>query len=182
MSTIYKKSFKPQKSQTRSTALQLASLAEVECKEKVDNTAREILVALSSAMLRKHQSLLTRPNINSANEIDAIVDMRPISLVMIRLSTMFNSPDQVGYEAHVRAEASLAAALVRLLQQASPEETIFVATPHRVQRHAVKEALRTRVDDLADAFGTLRLQEDRGPTSSHGKVVVDTIERLQGEP
>jgi len=87
------------------------------------------------------------------------------------------------YEAHVKAEAKLAATIVRQLQERLPEESIFVATPHRIQRHAVRTALRTlQADDanLETAMGRLTLNVNEMTVPHSGTVVVDTIERLQG--
>lgn len=155
----------------------------------MQDQARNILVALSAAMLRRNQNILRPPIIKKfppALSADTeTLDTQNISLVLVRLSVSSEHPDQFGYESHVRGEASFAAALVSLLQIAAPEETIFVATPHRIQRHAVKDALRARVDDLAYAFEGLQLDRefrDAGaPLPSEEKVTVDTIERLQGE-
>ena len=111
-----------------------------------------------------------------------LLDMRNISLALINLSVSTKYPDRAGYELHVRGEALFAAALVRLFQIAAPEESIFVATPHRIQRHAVKDALRTRVDELSEAFGTLNLEDESQTIPvSNAKLTIDTIERLQGQ-
>ncbi|GLB37711.1 putative AAA domain containing protein [Lyophyllum shimeji] len=64
-------------------------------------------------------------------------------------------------EAHVRGEAAVAAAFVTSIQRCSSADDIFVATPHRVQRQAVKAALA------------------RVPPGEP-ELTVDTIERLQG--
>ncbi|EJD07959.1 uncharacterized protein FOMMEDRAFT_75334 [Fomitiporia mediterranea MF3/22] len=187
VSTIYRRSFKPQKSQNVKVAKQLESLvsSSVPSHDATLAQARDILVALSSAMRRRFQNVLTEPKLIRQHQQQQSVlalDMRPISLSLIRLSVTSSSPDQIGYETHVRAEANFAASLVRLLQEAAPDETIFVATPHRVQRQAVKDALQTRVDDLSEAFGALKLQDeaDDRSTFERDNVTVDTIERLQG--
>ncbi|KAL5483134.1 hypothetical protein ACEPAI_8363 [Sanghuangporus weigelae] len=193
VSTIYKRSFKPQKSQNVKVAKQLETLANIEVDEQ-DTTyarARDILVALSSAMRRRSQNILQEPKRTSKRQrpqdvysdsdttIPAL-DIRPISLALIRLSASSEFPDQMGYEIHVRAEATFAAALVHLIQEAAgPDETIFVATPHRVQRQAVKDALLSRVDNLSEAFGALQIQDNK-PVFVRDKITVDTIERLQG--
>ncbi|KAH8115407.1 AAA domain-containing protein [Phellopilus nigrolimitatus] len=183
VSTIYKRSFKPQKTQTVKIASQLESLSAIEGHDATFMRAKDILVALSAAMRRKPQALLREPATKS-KDFQAIpnpvLDTRPISLALVRLEATSARPGQMGYETHVRGEATFAAALVRLLQQAAPEESVFVATPHRVQRQAVKDALLTRVDDLADAFGTLQLRDEEAPPFAKEKVTVDTIERLQG--
>lgn len=192
VSTIYKKSFKAQKSQTKNVAKQLSSLEDILNTSEMQDQARNILVALSAAMLRRKQNILRPPIISNLKRVPPAIsadtetlDTQNISLALVRFSVSSEHPDQFGYESHVRGEASFAAALVSLLQIAAPEETIFVATPHRIQRHAVKDALRARVDDLAYAFEGLQLDRelrDAGaPLPSDEKVTVDTIERLQGE-
>lgn len=131
---------------------------------------------------------------------------RPISLALLRLQTKCTRPQQAGYETHVRAEAALAAALVHMIQHVCPEDTIFVATPHRVQRQAVQQALHATADfeqvqapsydvqvppggsvdeeqedddvfyDAEQSLG----EPDIQPAAQKGKCLVDTIERLQG--
>ena len=133
-------------------------------------------------MRKKAQRLLREPKIRgTASSTVPELDTRAISLTLIELAVHSKHPEQVGYETHVRAEALFTAGLVRLLQTASPDETIFVATPHRVQRQAVKDALLTSpgVDDLAAALESLDIGNK--PGSKREKVVVDTIERLQGK-
>lgn len=105
-----------------------------------------------------------------------------LSLALIQLSMRNVRPELSGMEAYVRGEAALAAAIVRWLQLVAPEESIFVATPHRIQRHSVQEALRrTRRDvNLEDLFLDLQL-DDKSRKTKAGKVTVDTIERLQGK-
>jgi hypothetical protein len=75
-------------------------------------------------------------------------------------------------EVHVRLEAKVVGELVRELAGAFPDETIFVVTPHRVQRSLVSKelslhgiALRNRGEDGSD---------------EKARVWVDTTERMQG--
>ncbi|KAF8146876.1 AAA domain-containing protein [Mycena galopus ATCC 62051] len=134
-------------------------------------------------MLRKPQNVLRPPPITLRNPTTAIdtgdsLTPTPISLALVRLQTESSRPEGVGYEAHVRAEAVLAAALITSITRCSPGEDIFVATPHRIQRQAVRAALaRARTSDLADAMGALDLD---GSPERAGTVTVDTVERLQG--
>jgi hypothetical protein len=194
VSTIYKSAFRPQKAQDRRVAERLALLRDKPANESdILRDVREFLLALSDAMLRKPQSLLQSPRFGA--QYDALGPKKvtdtpssplPISLALIRLETHTTRPERVGYEAHVRGEASVAAALVSLIKECSPDEDIFVATPHRVQRQAVKEALLSntgagRDEDLVDALESLRLTSDsRPPPELPENVKVDTIERLQG--
>jgi len=135
---------------------------------------------------------------------DVEVIHRNISLALLSLNTISGTGSlNYGYEAHIKAEAHLAAALVYQLRKCAPEEHIFVATPHRIQRQAVRLALdhpRAAVpseeDQLATALESVTLDEvgtaipsavqQRLPMASQtavpnkSYVTVDTIERLQG--
>ncbi|KAI5119162.1 hypothetical protein M0805_008645 [Coniferiporia weirii] len=182
ISTIYKRSFVPQKRQSIEVAEQLEKLADMESHGATDAVAKDILVALSAAMRRRRQNILKKPNMQPTVKLleSDTLGLPPISLVLIRLEATSSHLDQMGYETHVRGEAMFAAALVNLLQRAAPNETVFVATPHRIQRQAVKDALLSQVDGLTEAFGTLHLRDDEQPLFMKEKVIVDTIERLQG--
>lgn len=132
-------------------------------------------------MRKRSQHLLNEPKITgTASSTVPELDTRAISLTLVTLNARYAEPEQVGYEMHIRGEALFAAGLVRLLQVAAPDETIFVATPHRVQRQAVKDALLTSVDDLTAAVEALDIGGGESDTKRK-KVVVDTIERLQGK-
>jgi hypothetical protein len=133
-------------------------------------------------MLRQPQALLQPPRLDvlvdktGAQAVDLSAVPHPISLALIRLQTVTSRPEQIGYELHVRGEAAIAASLVKSLQKCSPDEDIFVATPHRIQRQAVKAALDSgEVDYLVDAMKGMKI------AGNTGKVVVDTVERLQGD-
>jgi superfamily I DNA and/or RNA helicase len=139
-------------------------------------------------MQRKPQTLLQSPRFGAKDDAPGPNKVKdnpstplPISLTLIRLETHTMRPERAGYEAHVRGEAAVAAALVSLIRECSPDDDIFVATPHRVQRQAVKEALISnkrvgRDGDLADALESLHLS----PVDMPENVTVDTVERLQG--
>ena len=182
VSTIYSRAFKPQKVQARQVATRLKSL---NIDEESDGTTQEVqrfLLALSDVMLRQPQALLQPPRLDvtvhktSTQAVDLSAVPHPISLALIRLQTITSRPEQVGYEVHVRGEAAIAASLVNSLRKCSPSEDIFVATPHRIQRQAVKAALNSgKVDSLVNAMQGMDISADTG------KVVVDTVERLQGE-
>lgn len=139
---------------------------------------KTFLTSLSRVMLNQAQTDLVAPEIHSkqpGTSEDISLPHRPVSLALIRLKTWSKHTRDISYELHVQAEAALAACLVLCLQQCSPQDDIFVATPHRIQREAVKAALsRSRDSRLDAAFMRLRIGDD-GP-----KITVDTIERLQG--
>jgi hypothetical protein len=155
---------------------------------KILKAVQEFLMALSDVMLRQPQSVLVAPQVHSITPTnlptgtsEVAITHRPVSLAMVRLRTWSSKTQDIGYELHVRGEAAVAAALVISLRRCSPNDDIFVATPHRIQREAVQAALariNIQSDDapLDDAF--MRLQISQPATSS--KVTVDTIERLQG--
>jgi len=79
-----------------------------------------------------------------------------------------------------------------LLSLAFPDESVFVATPHRFQRQAVRAAIRASgtvdlagpdIVTLARATSRLSLGSKSPSPSKHlaeEKVIVDTVERLQG--
>ena len=190
MATIYSRKFKPQKAQARQIAKRLHSISDdidpntISGGDVVKN-AQLFLLALSDAMLRKPQTLLKPPSrIVPDREMhrddDPDLPPHPISLALICLKTRSALPEQVAYETHVRGEAALAVALVKSIRACSPEDDVFVVTPHRIQRQVVKEKLgfgdkrRHGDEDLSEALKRLNLSGDLE------KVRVDTVERLQG--
>ncbi|KAJ7647709.1 hypothetical protein FB45DRAFT_987359 [Roridomyces roridus] len=182
VSTIYSRAFKPQKVQAKQLAKQLKSIEQDVGRDlgvdpQVLLDVQNFLLALSNVMLRKPQTVLRPPPItlkqNAPLEMQDMLTPTPISLALVRLETDSSQPEGVGYEAHVRGEAALAAALITCIRRCSPGEDIFVATPHRIQRQTVKAALQQ--NDLVREMEALALDE-----SSRGKVTVDTVERLQG--
>ncbi|EEB92510.1 hypothetical protein MPER_08967, partial [Moniliophthora perniciosa FA553] len=182
ISTIYSRAFIPQKFQPR----QLANTLKFVSNDAGDSfglangvveRVRTFLLALSNVMLKQHQSFLSQPPVayNSKDITHIDEAFRPISLTLLRLGVRSRLDEEISYEMHVKAEATLAAALVCSLQRCSPAEDIFVATPHRVQRHAVRAMLQKtkEAQSIDEAFGKLQL-------GRKGKVTVDTVERLQG--
>jgi hypothetical protein len=143
---------------------------------------KTFLTSLSRVMLNQAQKDLATPEIHSKQpetSEDIALSHRPVSLALIRLKTWSKHTGNISYELHVQAEAALAACLVLCLQRCSPEDDIFVATPHRIQREAVKATLsRIRDTSLDGAFRRLKVSEETADCSP--KVTVDTIERLQG--
>ncbi|KAJ6631560.1 AAA domain-containing protein [Mycena sp. CBHHK59/15] len=188
VSTIYSRGFKPQKVQAKQLATELKSIEQdieqdLGVQPQVLRDVQKFLLALSDVMLRQPQTVLLSPPItvdrrSKADTLDPLTPT-PISLALIRLQTESIRPEGVGYEAHVRGEAALAAALITSIRRCSPGEDIFVATPHRIQRQAVKAALElTQLHDLTKKMGRIGLQVSH--RHQPGKVTVDTVERLQG--
>ncbi|EIN06561.1 hypothetical protein PUNSTDRAFT_121729 [Punctularia strigosozonata HHB-11173 SS5] len=188
VSTIYSRAFKPQKVQVQTLATHLGNIRglHVQCRpglEDVLESAKSFLVDLSRAMLRKDQPRLRPPVAAAASPTDLLTvpGPLPISLAMISLKARTMHSSQLGYEAHVRGEAALAASLIYWLRKSCPDDSIFVATPHRIQRYAVKEALKSMKslesdeDELAQAMTTLAVSD-----ATTTQVTIDTVERLQG--
>ncbi|KAL0060392.1 hypothetical protein AAF712_012843 [Marasmius tenuissimus] len=194
---IYSRAFVPQKNQTRQLGIGLQGREyDRNCALTLDKgvvqKARSFLGALSCVLNCRPQTILSQPAIGMKNvtavtvttdgDTDYTVDKYlPVSLTLVRLKVV--GVLEVTYEAHVKAEAILAAALVLELQQCLPEEDIFVATPHRLQRQAVQAALKSMTleghGDVGD-FSEDPSAEVDGVRNKKGKVVVDTVERLQG--
>uniref|UniRef100_A0A8H7Y8T0 DNA2/NAM7 helicase-like C-terminal domain-containing protein n=1 Tax=Psilocybe cubensis TaxID=181762 RepID=A0A8H7Y8T0_PSICU len=192
VSTIYSRQFKPQKFQARQLAAALGTLAEGGCQypnpsvqQNITSAVQKFFVALSDVMLRRPQSVLAEPEVHSINPFALLkgtsqlaVAHRPVSLSLIQLRSWSAHTPLIPYELHVHGEAAVAASLVASLQKCCPNDDIFVATPHRIQREAVKAAL-TRANSqlpMDVAFEKMHLASgDRKPN-----VIVDTIERLQG--
>lgn len=184
VSTIYSRQFKPQKVQARQLATALKSVEEDRGKELGVDTIvlgaiQTFLVALSRVMLRHPQTLLRPPTLAEVaiEHVNLSLTHHPVSLALIKLKTVSQKVDHIGYELHVHGEAAVAAALVASIRRISPHEDIFVATPHRIQREAVKTALlrlKSPQNSLEEAFDRLTVDDPSG------KVTVDTVERLQG--
>jgi hypothetical protein len=75
-------------------------------------------------------------------------------------------------ELHVRLEARVVGELVRELTGAFTEETIFVVTPHRVQRSLITKELTL--------YGLKLRTRDNESEENSSRIWVDTTERMQG--
>jgi hypothetical protein len=196
VSTIYSRQFKPQKVQARQLATALKTLADtngrcIGINPRIFGAVQTFLTSLSDVMLKRPQNVLVAPEIHpimltnvfsDKGKMDEVAPThRPVSLALIRLRTWSAHTQNISYELHVQAEAAVAAALVLCLQSCSPNDDIFVATPQRIQREAVKAALKKIKGnelDLEADFGQLQVSDNSDDASS--RVTVDTIERLQG--
>ncbi|KAF9012543.1 hypothetical protein BDQ17DRAFT_1344125 [Cyathus striatus] len=178
ISTIYSRQFKPQKVQARQLANSLEKVKgvcdlNIKVHPEVLDSVQVFFISLSEVMLRKQQSRLAPPLLKCDPQVPELrLTHHPVSLSLIRLQTRSFTSEHFGPEKTVYAEAELAVALVISLRKCCPEDNIFVATPHRAQREAVKSAL-SRVLPMVNRFD--RVQED-----TNGEITVDTIERLQG--
>ncbi|KAF5393462.1 hypothetical protein D9757_000477 [Collybiopsis confluens] len=197
VSTIYSRAFTSEKAQTRRIALALGSVSDPDNASnedeylRISRVVREFLLGLSSVMLKRPQNILSPPFIphvapkSKTKKIDPSDFVpRPISLALMRLQTTSKKHrENVGYELHVKAEAALAASLIATIRQQLPEEDIFVAVPHRIQRQAVKAALaseRFGTGSLSELLGNMSLNDKNKAQPGTSTVTVDTVERLQG--
>lgn len=189
IATIYSRPFESQNKPSQQIALQLESLQTIDPKvngSNLNDDVRNLLSSIGRAMLGRPISRLSEPRRGRRDNDNVLFS--PISLVLIRLTEASTSTlqKQSSYEIHVHEEAVLAATIVHHLLRICPSESIFVATPHRIQRSAVKAALLTDnvrfepshvdLDKLSQKVNTMNLTEERSASS----VTVDTIERLQG--
>ncbi|KAJ3875587.1 AAA domain-containing protein [Lentinula edodes] len=199
VSTIYSKAFRPQKVQARRIAVALSSISRMENPQPTNeyvqilNAVHDFLLGLSNVMLKRPQRLLSPPLITNhivnshSNDFHSAMDVvpHPLSLALIQLHTVSRKHrENVGYELHVKAEAAVASALVATIQEYLPGEDIFVATPHRIQRQAVKAALSAGHFDtsitLSKIFDNMTIEGGKGKNTIKSTVTVDTVERLQG--
>lgn len=158
--------------------------------DMVKEQARRFLLSLANAMdIKSSRSTdLRPPRVPPTGQVAKGDGGQLTSLALIR--TRF-SVSHLPYESHVEAEARLAAALVLLLQDTfGVDKSIFVATPHRIQRTAVRQALKMSGQAIAQGPAPDGEQDEmdnltglmEGLKVSHSNLRVDTVERLQGTP
>lgn len=158
--------------------------------DMVKEQARRFLLSLANAMDTKPSGStdLRPPRVPPTGRVAKGDGSQLTSLALIR--TRF-SVSHLPYESHVEAEARLAAALVLLLQETfGVDKSIFVATPHRIQRTAVRQALKLSVQTTAQGPAPDGEQDEmdnltdlmEGLNVSHNNLRVDTVEKLQGTP
>jgi hypothetical protein len=75
-------------------------------------------------------------------------------------------------ETHIAMEAKVVGQLVKALAAVFIEETIFIVTPHRVQRSLVTKELAS--------FGLSLRSKGKTKTGEEPRIWVDTTERMQG--
>jgi hypothetical protein len=193
VSLIYARNFTQYKNQSRQIARQLRLLDDP---STPITDAGKFLVALGHAMLHpdqqstefvihppKHRNKTSR--CTQARSDDTLAT--PVSLALVRIEDASTSATEISYETHVRGEAAVAADFVRCLRRACPGKSIFVATPHRIQRQAVREALSKHqgnsqtsiIDEVIEELSYLDMEEQL-EQREESEIVVDTIERLQG--
>lgn len=146
--------------------------------DKILEQARIFLLNLADVMAQSKSRpfKLVPPRVKYA-PTEGIQHSTSLALIRVKAAKASMLP----YEAHVQAEARLAAALVHWLRESfGNEETIFVACPHRIQRSAVRQAILSPnesveeedVDELSAALEAFHM--------SDSGLRIDTIERLQG--
>jgi AAA domain len=181
---IYAKKFKPQKPQQTDIAESLQLWLDTESSEDpIIQQSRVFLLNLAAAMSQR-PSNLSPPRRGSA-VISPGQTLASLALIRVRAVKSSLAP----YEAHVKAEAKLAAALVHWLRESfGAEENIFVACPHRIQRSAVRQAILSPGEDWGtDQVGVgaesdidaLAAELEAFHVSEQG-LRIDTVERLQG--
>jgi superfamily I DNA and/or RNA helicase len=125
---------------------------------------RQFLKGMSEIMRFEKSTIMKTPR------ADRITSPKSTTMFIMNLNSKFDpfTPAEV----HVAKEAKLVAELVRDLSIAFVEETIFVVTPHRVQRSLVTKEL--------NEYG-LPLRTRGQSSSDHtSRIWVDTTERMQG--
>jgi hypothetical protein len=150
--------------------------------DMVKEWARRFLISLADAMDTKssRQTLLRPPRVLPTAQVAKGQGSRLLSFTLIR--TRFSVPD-LPYESHVNAEARLAAALVCLLRYTfGVDESIFVATPYRIQTAAVRRTLTLSGQPIASGPAPDGEDEMDNRVGRNGNLHVDTVERLQGTP
>ncbi|PPQ75140.1 hypothetical protein CVT26_012081 [Gymnopilus dilepis] len=186
VSTIYPCKFESQKVQAADVPKALAKLTHAETLGPTGPSipllaAQAFLIELSSIMLGKeNRGILIPPDILhlAGRRPHRSHSHIPVSLALINLRLWSKKSGGIPPKSYVTVEADIAVALVSLLRRCFPDDDIFVATPHRIQRDAVKMALRKALDDetLEESLGRLSISDEY---ARHG-VTVETIERLQG--
>ncbi|PPQ75118.1 hypothetical protein CVT26_008296 [Gymnopilus dilepis] len=188
ISTIYPHQFKPQKVQEPMLAEALSRADAMPdtlttLPKELTIPIRKFIASLSNVMLHKGAQNILLPPINHVDRVryhtpEPVLPNQAVSLALVCLRSWSKYPQGVSYEMHVQIEAVATAALVNFLQACCPNDDIFVATPRRVQREAVRQALANSVtdDSLVEEFGRMGI----GAKQTMSKITVDTVERLQG--
>ena len=162
---IYQKRFQPMQSRR-----EIALLGECISRHLATSPACSVsafLRGMSEVMKAGVSEMMIPPisSVNSKRKVNAT------TLFMMKLDA------NVGHfspaELHVRLEAKVVGELVRELAGAYTEETIFVVTPHRVQRTLISKELTLH--------GLALRTKDRN-SEEEPRIWVDTTERMQGIP
>lgn len=158
--SIYQKRFQPMRSRREISTLGHCIM------EHLSNSSSSLVRGFLEGManvMRFGKSQSMRPPLSELNSKTGIAT----TLFLMRLIPNLDhfSPSEL----HIRLESKIVAQLVLELAGAFTEETIFVVTPHRVQRSLVSKELTS--------FGlSLRSRE----VDSKARIWVDTTERMQG--
>ncbi|PPQ97003.1 hypothetical protein CVT26_006447 [Gymnopilus dilepis] len=179
LSIIYPQQFVSHKIQSPDLAIALGTLAKDKSIDLFEEflPIRTFLVELSKAMQGRQADTTLSPPASCHAPLALAgrpLAQRSVSLSSIRLQTWSTEFSNIPYDLHLQAEAAVAATLVLCLRTCCPGDNIFVAAPYRVQREAVKSALKTMTTN-----NRLEAMFDRLNIATSG-VIVETIERLQG--
>lgn len=161
---IYQKKFQP--FQPRRAIVNMGlSISEYLIKTPEPLTeVRQFLRAMSDVMRSGTSTVMKFPHADKNKR------PRAATMFLMNLNSTFDA--FTAAELHVGAEAKMVAELVRDLSIAFTEETIFVVTPHRVQRSLVTKGLR--------GYGLSLRTRDNSGLDGTSRIWVDTTERMQG--
>ncbi|KDR81269.1 hypothetical protein GALMADRAFT_61308 [Galerina marginata CBS 339.88] len=191
ISTIYSHRFNTQKSQGNHLAIALANIS-TDFKPlpmmptSILSDAHEFGLSLSDIVngrpqIRLHRPYHTERPDSPIQNIYRSPCYQMVSLTLIRLLNTQSHLQRIEYERWAHWEAMLAVALVYHIRQSSPDDGIFIATPHRLQREVVKTLLsKIDVSPKDQTIDTALQNMSISTKQPKCYITVDTIERLQG--
>lgn len=161
---IYQKKFQPFQPRRAIVNMGLNISEYLDTTPRPLSEVRQFLTGMSEVMRFEKSAVMRSP------QADRMTKPKATTMFVMNLNSIFDhfTPSEV----HVAKEAKMVAELVRHLSIAFVEETIFVVTPHRVQRSLITK-------ELSESNLPLRA---RGNSSSGNasRIWVDTTERMQG--
>jgi AAA domain len=152
---IYQKRFLPMQSRR-----EIANLGRSITERLTHSSVRNFLEGMAEVMQFGRSRLMIAPT-------SFIHEKIPIATTLFLMNLVPPVDTFQPSELHVAMEAKVAAQLVQELQKTFTEETIFVVTPHRIQRSLVTRELTSYGLSLKTA-------------SDESRIWVDTTERMQG--
>jgi len=155
---IYQKKFKPLRSEIVDMGLSISEY--LTRTPQPLSEVRQFLRGMSDVMQSGTSTVMKFPHDDKNKRREAK------TMFLMNLKSTFDA--FTAAELHIGAEAKLVAKLVRDLSTAFAEETIFVVTPHRVQRRLVTK-------ELSNYGLSLRTRD-----GSASRIWVDTTEKMQG--
>ena len=128
------------------------------------SSIRQFLTGMSEVMRFTTSAILRAPQSHRG--------VRPKATTMFVLNLESRLDTFTPAEVHIAKEAKMVAELVRDLSVAFVDETIFVVTPHRVQRSLVTKEL--------NKYGLPLRTRANSSSDFSSRIWVDTTERMQG--